>query len=398
MRKSISLLAVLLAVQGLLAIGLGLSGPDLSTQRADTPLIELGDGPIDRLTIEGPDGERVVLARRDGSWVLPERGDFSADGDKVGQLIEQLRGLKRGPAVATSRAALRRFKVGDQDYERRIELQRGGETVATLYLGSSPGLRRVHARSAADDAVYATAFEVYQAPLKSGDWARQDLLQFPVDTLTKVKVAGLTLTRTPVDADQQSDQAGDETGDELGDELGDGQANDDQTGADLAKADPAADKAGGWTAAPLQQGETLDQASAGKLAQAIASLTYSDLLTADQLPDQPLETAVLTLGIERDGGEPVEYRLGKHGEYDYLLKVSNRPAYFVLPGYLADPLIEAAARDTLVTAPPAETAETAAEAAPTAPATADPSQTAEPPGTEPPASDPPPPAGGQDAN
>ena len=95
---------------------------------------------------------RLELAKKNGAWVLPGAFDAPADGPKVSALLDRLAALKRGLPIATSEAALKRFKVVDADFERRLVLSSGGKTLATVYFGSSPGLRKSDARLSPDKA------------------------------------------------------------------------------------------------------------------------------------------------------------------------------------------------------------------------------------------------------
>ncbi len=316
MRKTIGLLSILLAAQLLLAVGMSFTGPDLAAVRPDTPLIELGGSSVDRVTIEGAGNERIVLARGGEGWVLPEIGDFPADKGKVDGLLDRLRGLKRGLAVATTEGAQKRFKVSDDAFERRLSLAQGDHALATLYLGTSPGMRRVHARTREDDAVYTAEFAVYDAPVKPEDWEDKALLQIPRQEIAKISLAEFELRRTP----------GDATGD-----------------AAQQSAQPV------WSAEALAEGETVNQANADALAQNLAELRIGSVLGREAKPEYGLEAATLVLSVQRKGGEVIEYRLGKRDQQnDYVLKVSSRPEYFRLPLYTADTLIKSAAREQLV--------------------------------------------------
>lgn len=110
------------------------------------------------------------------------------------------RGLQRGLPVATTSGVLTRFKVSDESFERRVLLAHGEDTLATLYLGSSPGLHHVHARTGKDDAVYAVGIAVYEAPDKAADREDKAILQFTPDSLENIEVAGLTPQSTPAAA------------------------------------------------------------------------------------------------------------------------------------------------------------------------------------------------------
>ena len=67
-----------------------------------------------------------------------------------------------------------------------MQLEQGDSTVATLYFGTSPGLRQVHARSKTDKAVYTTNFATYEAPVKAADWEDKHVLELPRDKISAI--------------------------------------------------------------------------------------------------------------------------------------------------------------------------------------------------------------------
>jgi hypothetical protein len=351
MQKTIGMLAVLLAAQLLLAVGMSFTGPNLAAHRQDAPLLALDDGAVDRLVIEDADKTQIVLARQGDGWVLPATGNFPADRHKVEQLIERLKGLQRGLAVATTPGAQKRFKVSDDDFERRVTLARGDKNLATLYLGTSPGMHRVHARTDQDSAVYAVEFANYEAPVKPADWEDKTVLRVPRDDIDKITVADLTLTRQPKKAASAAPDKG---------AAGSGRTT--------------------WTGTNLADGEKLNQANADNLAQQLSDLLVGSVLGTKQKPGYGLEKPALVFGVQRTDGTTVEYRLGKReADNDYVIKASSRPEYFRLPGFTGDALIKAGTRTQLVAAPGAtDTAATAGAAVATAPPTGEggPDQTA----------------------
>lgn len=323
MHKTIGMLGMLLAAQLMLAVAMSFTGPSLTAQRPDTPLIELAGQEVDRVSIAGQDNRKIVLARQSDGWVLPENGDFPVDKNKVNLLLAKLQDLKRGLAVATSETAQQRFKVGDDTFERRIDLMRNGEPLATLFLGTSPGMRQVHARTADDTAVYTTAFGIYDAPLKPEDWEDKGVLKIPQDAIASIDLGALALQRSTVQPDPEA-------------------AVDHNGGQESATTV--------WESDSLDAGETLNQANANALAQKLATLTFAAVLGREAKPAYGLESPALAFEVQRQGGERLSYRIGRHdGGNDYVLKVSSRPEYFRLPAYTADELITAAGRDRLVT-------------------------------------------------
>ncbi len=321
MQRAIVVLSILLIGQLLLAGAMSLIGPSLAAVRPDAPLLDLGGRSVDRVTIEGAETERLVLARHGDTWVLPDAGEFPADGAKVERLLERLAGLKRGAPIATSSGARERFKVSDEAFERRLEVAHGEEILATLYLGTSPGVREVHISPGGDDAVYVAALGVHEASDKATDWEDKSVLQIPSADIEKVLLPGLVLQRVTSPSEIAEPQ--------------------DEGTSDGAR--------GSWAAEELADSEVLNQKKVETLVGKLAGLRIGSVLGTKPEPANGLDDPVLVVRLERRGGEPVEYRLGRRdSDGDYVLKSSARAEYFRLPSYTGDAIIEAAAREQLV--------------------------------------------------
>ena len=52
-----------------------------------------------------------------------------------------------------------------------------GETLGTVYLGTSPGFRKIHARSAGHDAIFSINLNNFDIPTTAGAWLEPRLLQ-----------------------------------------------------------------------------------------------------------------------------------------------------------------------------------------------------------------------------
>lgn len=318
MKKTIQWLAVLLGVQLLLALGLELSGTALNRPAdTDAPLLVFDSDAVDRITLEGPDQTGVVLAKKEGHWYLPEIDDFPADSARVTQLLNRLAGLEAGEVVATTTGAHARFRVSDETFVRRITLAEGDESRAVLYLGTSPALRRLHARPGGENDVRIVELAVFEVPVKRADWQDKALLAFPQAEIAAIEIDGLRIER------------------------GSGE-------------DP------GWTAAPLPEGKRLKGSAADKLARLLAELRFEEVLGKESKPEYGLDKPVLRLTLTRKEGEPVEYRLGKEASREkYTLRVLSRPEHFRLPSWTAQNMLDAARLEALLETVPAE-AETSA--------------------------------------
>ena len=173
MNTRIRLMGGLLAVQ-LLAVAALLLSSGMGTDRAAAGLLPFEPAAATRLGIAAED-EEVVLTRGDDGWQL---GDgLPADDGKVGEVLEKLAEASAAWPVATSAATAERFEVTADSHQRRLSIDSQDGDSVTLYLGSSPGYRRVHARVDGDDEVYSIDFSNYQAPTDAGQWLDKQLLR-----------------------------------------------------------------------------------------------------------------------------------------------------------------------------------------------------------------------------
>ncbi len=205
MIERIPLLTGLLVAQLVILALLTLGGDE---EGAAVNLLSFDPVQVTALEIEDVDGNLVNLARVDGEWRL---GELPADQDKINEVIESLAGGAANWPVATSENSQVRFEVAEDAFQRRIQFD--GETgeLATLYLGSSPGFRRIHARASGEQAIFSIDFGVHQLPVEASDWLDKQLFQvetissltFPEGAvLTGDDEAGWTLDGQPADPEE----------------------------------------------------------------------------------------------------------------------------------------------------------------------------------------------------
>ena len=165
-------LAFALAIQlGLVAVLLAArAGSDVAPE----PFLNFDADSVDSVTVANAEGD-IRLAKGEDGWQLPD--GIPADGDKVKTALDKLAEADGGWPVANSAATAERFEVTEDNHQRHIQLAAGDDTLADFYLGTSPGYRKVHARRADDDAVYAIGFANYEAGVTASDWLDRSLLQ-----------------------------------------------------------------------------------------------------------------------------------------------------------------------------------------------------------------------------
>lgn len=170
-------LGVLLIVQLLLTLLMYQRDDPTGASAGSKTLVASGAFVVDALSISDGTGVSVVLQRNGEHWTLPELGGLPANPELVEKVLLKLIGEDPGWTVAHTLAARQRFQVASYHFRRKVELHSLGQPVGTVYLGTSPGFRKVHARNATDDAIYSLDLNLYDLPLDAGKWLEPRLLQ-----------------------------------------------------------------------------------------------------------------------------------------------------------------------------------------------------------------------------
>ncbi|WP_295583872.1 DUF4340 domain-containing protein [uncultured Lamprocystis sp.] len=304
-------LALLLGLQLAAALLLGAGGNGtLNPTAADTALLPFDAKTVTAVRIEGG-GQSALLARGDKGWLIADLGDFPADGAKIDQLLEKLAALKRPLPVATSREALKRHKVADEGFERKITLESGDTPLAALLLGDSPGFKRQLVRVGGESAVYDVELPLFEVSNRHDDWLTRDQLQVDQEQIKRISAADWTLIKG-------------------------------QDGWQLEGTD-----------------EKPDAAAVTNLLGRISSLSYRGVLGTQNQPEYNQAAPTLDLRLQLADGSTREYRISKVKDgADSVLKVADRPWYFKLSDMDLDGLVDVT-RDQLLGKAPAAAAQDA---------------------------------------
>jgi hypothetical protein len=170
MNSKIGLLGVVAVLQLLLIIVLTLA-PTSSTSDGEN-LLSLQPEDVTSFVISDGTTEVEVTKKTDG-WQV---AGVSADADKVTNTLDKLAQVAATWPVATSSASAERFEVGDENFQRRLRLMGGDVQLVELYLGTSPGYQRVHARRSDSDDVYSVELSNYELAVNTDGWVDKGLL------------------------------------------------------------------------------------------------------------------------------------------------------------------------------------------------------------------------------
>lgn len=177
MKRALALLILLLVIQCGILAAVYRERPVAAAGSAGQALLPVAYKQVDELRIADKSGNEAVLRKSAVGWVLPELDNLPADPEKVSALFASLDAATNNWPVASTTAARQRFQVADYYHQRRVGLLGQGRELAVIFLGTSPGFRRVHARNDQHDAIYSISFNTFDAPAEGGDWLDSRLLQ-----------------------------------------------------------------------------------------------------------------------------------------------------------------------------------------------------------------------------
>ena len=160
---------------------------------ARNALVDTGAYVVDEIILTDESGTSLQLRRVGERWLLPKLGNLPADAARVDALVQQLTQADPGWSVAHSPAARQRFLVAHYHFRRKLVLSALDRELGTVYLGTSPGYRTVHARNDAAENIYAVTLNLFELPVDAGKWLDPRLLQ--VRAPVAINADGYTLQR-----------------------------------------------------------------------------------------------------------------------------------------------------------------------------------------------------------
>lgn len=176
MQKVIIAAAVLLIVQIGLTVALNVNKRSMDAFIPQSNLLEFEVDLVNSVSIQGEEGG-LLLEKKDSEWSLPEVYGVPADTTQISTLLDKLADLNQGLAVATSKEAAKRFRVGEEVFERHLVLKQDDKVVADLYVGTSPGFKQAHVRKAGQDEIITVALSTFELEPSAEKWLEKSLGQ-----------------------------------------------------------------------------------------------------------------------------------------------------------------------------------------------------------------------------
>lgn len=325
MNRLNQILVVLLVLQLVLAAIILIPRPAPAGE-GESLYPDLEAGRIVGLTITGPGGETLQLAKHEGNWVLPEADDYPVQADKVPPVLDKLVALKADRLVTETTGSHKRLKVAGDDFERLVEFELDDGSRYQLYVGTSPSYGATHVRAEGQDEVYLTSeLSLQDLGATASTWVDRAYLDLPEDQLMALTVENENGT------------------------------------LDLRNVGVA-----GWMLTDQAEDETLDQATVTSLANRAAYITLLRPLGREDKPEYGMAnpSAVVTIRTHSDDEGDKTYTLwvGAQDAEDksYVIRSSESPYYVRVSEYSVQDLVNYT-RDDLIEVPPTPTPESTPE-------------------------------------
>ena len=193
--RLIAALGVIAVLQVLILVVVWLSDGRNEPIALRAPLLSFSVDQIDRIEIRGAESAetdtitQVTLTREGNEWILPDYFATPANAEQVATLLTRLADLEAGWPVAESAEAAERFEVSPTKFQRHLRLSGASTEPLELYLGTTPGLRQVHARAGNEEAIRTVRLAVFDVPADPARWVQPQLLQFEPATISEISIS-----------------------------------------------------------------------------------------------------------------------------------------------------------------------------------------------------------------
>jgi Domain of unknown function (DUF4340) len=273
MKKLTLILSSILAVQVLLAIILLTHKSDSGAFHSDKFLLDLKQEAFNSVSIEQKGKAPLTMKNDKGQWQLPGYFNVPVETSKHENFSRKLLALKTGWPVASTEEAAERFQVNKDKFERKIVFLKDGKPLKTLYLGTSPGFKKIHARVDGQNDIQAIDFSAFVASVTPEDWMQQDLIKIDPTQFSQIKGKDYSLVKSDKD----------------------------------------------WAVEGLQNNQTSNLAEIKAFVVKLASLSYSGISGVEDKPEYHLNAPELALTLKKQA-EEILYQFGKQeGKDEFVL-------------------------------------------------------------------------------
>lgn len=338
MNKAVTILSVVLGAQVILAGALFYNGQNSFETQTPVSLLSLEQQTINEITLqEGDNDKPLTLVKNGEDWHLADYPNLPLLNYKVSALTDTLINNKVNWPVSRTQASHERFKVADDNFEKRITYKLGDDEVDIL-LGESPSFKKLYVRNGDNNDVFTIEFSGYQLSVDKNDWLSKSLLS--VKDISEISQAGLAFEKIQV---QQDGDLG-----ERAEPLKNTSVDKSAVLPDIinAKASSKTSVETTWQVkapAKLPEGQTLDTERIDELLAQFSSLTVT------AIAEQEIAFAEIEkLSVKDADGKQFDFEFAQH-EDSYYVKRSDFTHWFSLGKAQFDNLAKINANDFFIT-------------------------------------------------
>jgi hypothetical protein len=321
MSKFNQILAIILAVQVALAAFVFWPRPAASGGGGFL-LPDYKAADVTGLTISDSEGNIITLAKSGENWVLPEAGDYPADGTKVTTLLDKIEKVRTNRLVTQTEGSHARLKVAADDFASLLDIKLKEGAGHKLYIGSSAGASATHVRADDRPEVYLTGdLASFDASAQASAWINTLYFTVPQTATTALTLENANGTFEFVKEGET------------------------------------------WTLKDLADDETFNENNFTSLFSQASGINLTEPLGQTEEAAYGLDKPLATLTIKM-ADKTYTLNIGAKNEEDgsYVVKSSESPYYVRVAEFTAQSFIEKK-RDDFLQAPP--TVEPGAETTPT---------------------------------
>ena len=132
MSQSIKILSFIFMIQITILVLFKREDSSSKVFKANKNLINIDISKIEKIIIQNREKNSVVLNKSSSGWHVSNLFDFPADQGKAEQLLNQVQSFKRPWPTGKSPSAAKQLATSEQNYEKKIFLQR--YSINELYL------------------------------------------------------------------------------------------------------------------------------------------------------------------------------------------------------------------------------------------------------------------------
>lgn len=188
-RTNLILLGVLV-VQILLTILMFIPRTSASPQPSGPLVKDFKTEDVVGISLRDNENKELLFAKNaSGQWVIPNADDYPVSTTVITGMLDKIKALNANRVIAQSSANYNRLKVGNDTYERLVEIKRANAT-DRLYVGSSTG-SNAYMRLNDDQNVYLTSgLPSWDISLDTGSYIDADASYFAVakDQVTALRI------------------------------------------------------------------------------------------------------------------------------------------------------------------------------------------------------------------